>query len=229
MVEVTTYYLPPTRLIPNSPQPLIHYKNIIPEGQRRPDLIDERFASNDWNTQWIFRYGPTQVSHYHSAIHECMAVLTGTATVRFGVADTSPDVEKSTWGGEFESGGVEIVAHAGDAFVIPAGVSHKTHNTTPAAPFSLLTPGYGRGIVAEDKKAALAQIELSGFTMIGAYPKNCGNWDFSVGGEDEKNLSSVWNVSKPDKDPLLGGLSEGLVGLWKDIPLSGRGGILAKI
>ena len=121
------------------------------------------------------------------------------------------------------------MAHAGDAFVIPAGVSHKTHNTTPAAPFSLLTPGYGRGIVAEDKKAALAQIELSGFTMIGAYPKNCGNWDFSVGGEDEKNLSSVWNVSKPDKDPLLGGLSEGLVGLWKDIPLSGRGGILAKI
>ena len=229
MVEITKYYLRPTKLVPNSPQPLIHYKNIIPEDLLRPEVLHERFATNDWNTQWIFRYGPTQISHYHSSIHECMAVLSGTATIRFGAADTDPDLDKSTWGGAFEAGGVEIEAQAGDAFIIPAGVSHKTHNTTPAAPFALLTPGQGRGIVAEDKRDALAKIDLTGYTMIGAYPKNCGDWDFSMGGEDEGNFGRVWHISKPDKDPLLGDSLDGLVGSWKDVPLSTRGGVSAKI
>lgn len=219
MTEIREYHLKPTKLIPNSPQPLVHYRNLIPqEDERRPEVLHERFAKNGWNTQWIFRYGSTQPSHYHSDIHECMAVMTGTATIRFGVADTDPDMNKNTFGDATEAGGVEIHAKAGDAFLIPAGVSHKTHKTLPEAPFALLTPGEGRGIVSDDQHAALAKIELDGFTMIGAYPKDCGSWDFNVGGEHEGDFGRVWQVSKPEKDPLLGDSDEGLVGLWKQVP-----------
>ena len=100
-----------------------------------------------------------------------MAVLSGTATIRWGVADLTDDLEKSTWGGEFEAGGVEIQAQAGDVFVIPAGVSHKTHNASPGGSLELLSPGKGRGIEATNGnvKEALKKIELAGFTMMGAF------------------------------------------------------------
>ncbi|KAJ9310351.1 hypothetical protein DTO217A2_130 [Paecilomyces variotii] len=222
MVQIDKYHLPPTKLIRNSPQPLLHYKGILSDSELHPENIHERFHENDWKTQWIFRYGPTQESHYHSRIHECMVVLTGTATIRFGVADTDPDLHQSTWGGAKEDGGVEINAKAGDAFVIPAGVAHKTHNTSPAASFALLTPGKGRGVEASDVKEALSKIELTGFTMMGAYPKNCGHWDVAVGGDDVGNFEAIWTVAKPDKDPVLGDSPDGLAGQWKDIEPSTR-------
>lgn len=147
-----------------------------------------------------------------------MAVLTGTATIRFGVADTDPDLDKNTWAGARENGGVEINARSGDVFVIPAGVAHKTYDTTPAAPFALLTPGRGRGIQAENVEEALAKVELTGFTMMGAYPENRGEWDFIIGEEDVGRFKAVWNVAKPKKDPVLGDAPDSLVGLWKDTP-----------
>lgn len=218
MVHVNRYYLPPTNLIPNSPQPLLHYKGLLSERDLCPQNIHNKFHQNGWKTQWIFRYGLTQQSHYHSAVHECMAVLTGTATIRFGVADTDSDLDMNTWAGARENGGVEINARSGDVFVIPAGVAHKTYDTTPAAPFALLTPGRGRGIQAANVEEALAKIELTGFTMMGAYPENRGEWDFIIGEEDAGRFKAIWNVAKPEKDPVLGKATDGLVGLWKDTP-----------
>ncbi|EXJ85698.1 hypothetical protein A1O1_06066 [Capronia coronata CBS 617.96] len=223
MVEVYEYHLRPTALVPNSPQPLLFYKGLMSEAHRAPAKIHDLFDKNEWETQWIFRYGPTQESHYHSSIHECMAVLSGSATIRFGVADTDNDLERSTWGGAKEDGGVEIEAQAGDVFVIPAGVAHKTYNTSPGAPFSLLTPGTGRGIHADNVKEALEKIQLSGYTMMGAYPKNCGDWDFSVGGDDVGNFERSWTVPKPEKDPFLGSAPEGLCGEWRSISSSTLG------
>ncbi|KAI4865860.1 hypothetical protein F4820DRAFT_457938 [Hypoxylon rubiginosum] len=215
MVEIKKYHLPPTHLIPNSPQPLLHYKGLLSEpSKRRPEDIHDTLDGNGWETQCIFRYGPTQQSHYHSRIHEAMVVLSGAAVIRFGVADTDPDPDKSAWGGAREEGGVEIAAAAGDVFVIPAGVAHKTHDATPSAAFSLLTPGEGRGIPAPDVREALAGVRLSGFTMMGAYPKGCGSWDFSVGGDDVGNFEASWNVPRPEKDPFLGDSPDGIVGQW---------------
>ncbi|OTB07511.1 hypothetical protein M426DRAFT_317820 [Hypoxylon sp. CI-4A] len=216
MVEVKKYHLPPTQLIPNSPQPLLHYQGLFSSPSAlQADKIHDTLDKNDWKTQWIFRYGPTQASHYHSRIHETMVVLSGTATIRFGVADTDADLDKSTWGGAHEAGGVEIRAHPGDVFVIPAGVAHKTHDTNPGAAFSLLTPGEGRGIPARDAREALARVQLSGFTMMGAYPKNCGDWDFAVGGDDVGRFEDSWITPRPEKDPFLGDSPQGLVGLWR--------------
>lgn len=224
MVEVKKYHLPPTALIPNSPYPLLHYPGLLSEqlstSSNIAPQVHELFRQNGWKTHWIFRYGHTQESHYHRETHECMAVLSGSATIRFGVADTDPDLEKSTHGNAKEDGGVEIHAHAGDVFILPAGLAHKTHDTTPAKEFALLTPGNGRGVAADDPVEALEKIQLDGFTMIGAYPDG-GKWDYAVGGEDAGHYDQVWSVPKPESDPVLGRDEMGLVGLWKDVDMSG--------
>ncbi|KAK7429424.1 hypothetical protein QQZ08_004016 [Neonectria magnoliae] len=194
MAQVKQYHLFPTDLIPNSPRPLLHYKNVLAKKPNSshcdPAEVWDMFSQNGWRVEWIFRYGPTQLSHYHSKAHECMVVLSGTATIRFGVADTSEDLEENTHGSAWEKGGVELEGEAGDCFIIPAGVAHKTYNTKPDAEFKLLTPGSGHGIEADDPKKALSEIELSGYTMMGAY--NGGDWDFVKSGGD---FEKVWNVS----------------------------------
>lgn len=217
MVEVRKYQLPPTALIPNSPHPLLHYPGLLlltSEGIAAADVYD-LFSSNGWDVQWIFRYGSTQQSHYHSAVHECMAVLSGTATIRFGVADTVADLEESTHGSGKEDGGIELQAKAGDVFLLPAGTAHKTFDTSPPAEFKLLTPGDGHHVASQQVRDALANIQLSGFTMIGAYPKDGGRWDFATGGENVGDYQRVWSVPKPENDPVLGKAEEGLCGLWK--------------
>jgi uncharacterized protein YjlB len=145
-----------------------------------------------------------------------MAVLTGEATIRFGVGDTTDDLQDSTWGSGKEQGGIEMRVRAGDVFVIPAGVAHKTYDTTPAAEFRLLTPGSGKGVESDDPKAALAGIELTGFTMLGAYPEG-SEWDFDVGGLDHRDWDRVWRVERPKNDPVLGQDMRGLCGLWKPV------------
>ncbi|KAK2801878.1 hypothetical protein FQN51_005027 [Onygenales sp. PD_10] len=219
MVEIHKYHLPPTPLIPNFPRPLLHYKNILPRNTTtshcNPAEVWALFTKNGWNVQWIFRYGHTQLSHYHSQAHECMAVLSGTASIRFGVADTSPDLDENTHGSAWEDGGVVLQARAGDVFVIPAGVAHKTHNCKPEAEFKLLSPGSGRGIEAEDPERVLSEIELEGFTMLGAY--SGGSWDFvESGGIYEK----PWAVPKPRLDPVFGRGERGLCKEWRggDVP-----------
>lgn len=200
--------------MPNSPHPLLHYPGLLDHlniAHQNPEKVHELFGSNGWKTQWIFRYGPTQASHYHSQAHEVMAVLSGTAMIRFGVADTSEDLDSD----DHEEGGVEITAKAGDVFVLPAGTAHKTYDTTPGE-FALLTPGDGHHVNADDIRAALAGIRLSGFTMLGAYPVDSGRWDFAVGGEKPKGeYETVWAVPKPGRDPVLGTAEEGICGQWQ--------------
>lgn len=213
MVEIKEYYLPPTTLIPNSPYPLLHYKGVFPKNpstsQCNPTEVYTLFTKNTWSVQWIFRYGPTQPSHYHSHTHECMAVLSGTATIRFGVADTSPDMRVNTHSDAHEDGGIELRAEVGDVFIIPAGVAHKTFDGRPDAEFKLLSPGTGHGI--EGGRRAVEAIGLEGFTMMGAYPPG-GEWDFVVGGGE---FERVWSVLKPVLDPVFGDEEVGLVGRWK--------------
>ncbi|RGP74457.1 FAD-dependent pyridine nucleotide-disulfide oxidoreductase [Fusarium longipes] len=212
MSNIRQYHLAPTDLIPNSPRPLLHYKNALAKHRDaihcEPAEVWDLFTKNGWDVQWIFRYPQTQLSHFHSEAHECMAVLSGTATIRFGVADTSDDLQENTYGSAWENGGIELEAEAGDVFVIPAGVAHKTYNTKPKAEFKLMSPGNGHGIEADDPRQALAEVELSGYTMMGAY--SGGNWDFIKSGGD---YAKSWNVQKPKRDPVFGE-EGGLVKNW---------------
>lgn len=219
MVEIKRYHLPPTDLVPNSPHPLLHYPGVLDHlsiPARAPQKINDLFSSNGWETQWIYRYGPTQASHYHSHAHEVMAVLSGSAKIRFGVADLDPDLDKNTHGPAQEAGGIEVLAKAGDVFVLPAGTAHKTFDTEPSGGFALLTPGDGHGVQSGDVGGALASVTVSGFTMMGAYPVDGGAWDFAVGGDRGKDgYEEVWSVPKPSRDPVLGKAEEGLCGHWR--------------
>ncbi|KAF2015670.1 hypothetical protein BU24DRAFT_421973 [Aaosphaeria arxii CBS 175.79] len=213
MVETKIYHLPPTALMPNSPLPLIHYTGVLKESERTSGHAFDLFWDNGWRVQWLVRYPHTQRAHYHGASHECMAVLTGTATIRFGVADTAEDLEENTHGSAYEEGGIELQANAGDVFIIPAGVSHKTYNTLPAAEFERLSGGDGHDVDIETARELYHSIKLSGFTMLGAYPKGC-QWDFLEGGEHEGNYEKVWSVPKPDTDPVFGTGKRGIMNLW---------------
>ena len=146
-----------------------------------------------------------------------MVVLTGSARIRFGVADvhTSDNDNASSSADSTntssEEGGIEVEANAGDVFILPAGTAHKTFDTLPEAPLKLLTPGNGHAVGLEGLQKA--ESELDGFTMMGAYPVG-SEWDFAVGGESEGVYQLVWEVAKPDRDPVLGKGEEGLCGLW---------------
>lgn len=133
-----------------------------------------------------------------------MTVLTGPGTIRFGAADTDEDWEKNTYGDAFEAGGLEIQANAGDAFIIPAGVAHKSYDPSPDATLKIYT-GDAHGVDGADPRqsVASAQKQLSGFTMMGAYPKGC-DWTWAEGGAHEGQFEKVWNVPKPELDPFVG-------------------------
>lgn len=143
-----------------------------------------------------------------------MAVLTGSATIRFGVADTSADEARNTYGPDREPGGIELHAEAGDVFILPAGTAHKTFDALPEAEFVLLTPGDGHGVPGPDPAVTLDAVRLNGFTMMGAYPEGSGEWDFPSGGEDVGAYERVWGVRKPERDPILGTAREGTCGQW---------------
>jgi uncharacterized protein YjlB len=223
MVEVRTYQIKPTDLIPNSPYVLIHYPGLLLEATKGQNFnaaaVADIFGKNGWHTQWVARYGPTQGSHYHSAAHECMAVVSGQgATIRFGAADTNDDMEENTHGSGFEDNGTYVKAGMGDVFVIPAGVAHKTFDPVPKVMEDTehMAPGEGH-LTAEPEEArkALAGVKLDGrFMMVGAYPYG-GEWDWAVGGDHKGLYEKVWSVPRPEKDPVLGTSPEGLVGLWK--------------
>lgn len=147
-----------------------------------------------------------------------MAVLSGTAIIRFGVADTSEDMKENTYGSAWEEGGIELRAEAGDVFVIPAGVAHKTYNTKPDDEFKLLSPGGAHGIEADDPRKALSEIKLSGYTMMGAY--SGGDWDFVLSGGD---FEKSWAVTKPKYDPVFGQSDQGLLKTWKGTARASEG------
>ncbi|HXQ82450.1 MAG TPA: cupin domain-containing protein [Xanthobacteraceae bacterium] len=101
--------------IPNNPSlPLILYRGGIDlAGSPDPeDVIEEKFAANGWGNMW--RNGIYPYPHYHSMIHEVMAIARGRATVRFG--------------GEK---GREIEIVPGDVVILPAGTGHQCLKQTP--------------------------------------------------------------------------------------------------
>lgn len=211
LVQVKKYHLLPTPLVPNSPLPLLHYKQVISKEDDIKLKFFDLITANNWELQWLVRYGETQDAHYHSAVHECMAVLSGRATIRFGVADSEGSMSDPREGYT----ALELLAEPGDVFLLPAGVCHKTFDPIPNPGFMRLTPGDGHSIETPDVRQYIMDLELSGFTMMGCYPRGHDAWDFRVGGEHEGRYEQVWDVLVPEKDPILGDSQQGICELWK--------------
>ena len=95
--------------IPNNPKlPLILYRGGIDlAGSPDPELLIEKtFGDNGWGDMW--RNGIFPYVHYHSMIHEVLAIARGRAKVRFG-----------------GDNGEEIEVAPGDVVILPAGTGHQ--------------------------------------------------------------------------------------------------------
>ncbi len=105
--ELAAHLLNGDGIFPNSPLPLLLYREVIslPDGNGA-GLFEELFAANGWSGCW--RNGIYPYHHYHSTAHEVLGIYHGSAKVQFGGA----------------SGMIQEL-HGGDVVVIPAGVAHK--------------------------------------------------------------------------------------------------------
>jgi uncharacterized protein YjlB len=70
-------------IFPNSPLPLLCYRQVLaPDTEDPASIFEERFAENDWTKSW--RDGVYSFPHYHSTSHEVLGVCSGTANLRLG-------------------------------------------------------------------------------------------------------------------------------------------------
>ena len=160
-LRLSTYNIPSHHLLPNNPspgRPLYIYHSVF-SSSSSPSAIEAHVPTNGFAPQW--RYTMYSQSHYHSTTHEFLAVFSGRAKLLFG--------------GEKNPGKVEVEVAAGDAILVPAGVSHR---------------------LMEDVEDV--------FQMVGSYPKGC-SWDMCYGkaGEEGK-AQAVKEVKWLEKDPLYG-------------------------
>jgi uncharacterized protein YjlB len=131
--------------IPNNPAlPFVLYRGGIDlAGSPDPEkLIEKTFAENGWGEMW--RNGIYPYVHYHSMIHEVMAVARGRAKVRFG-----------------GDKGREIDIVPGDVVILPAGTGHQCLTQSPDLVVIGAYPPTGkydlcRGSKAEHGKALAA-------------------------------------------------------------------------
>ena len=108
-LEIRTFQFADDGVIPNNPSlPLLIYSKVFNlAGADDPAaVIEQTFEKNGWGDCW--RNGVYPYAHYHSRIHEALAVARGRARLRFG-------------GNE----GEEIDIEAGDAAILPAGTGHQ--------------------------------------------------------------------------------------------------------
>ena len=128
----------------NAALPLVLYRGGIDlAGSPDPEpVIEKIFAGNGWGGLW--RNGIYRYVHYHSMIHEAMAIARGRATVRFG--------------GEH---GREIKVGPGDVVILPAGTGHQLMTQTQELVVIGAYPPSGkydlcRGSKSEHKKALVS-------------------------------------------------------------------------
>ncbi len=140
MSEPQTLVLAESGGIPNSPLPLLLYRETVPPDD---DAIEMIFRQNGWSNGWrdgIFRY-----HHFHSIAHEVLGIARGTVDVMFGGI-----------------GGTPVRLSAGDVVVIPAGVGHCNEGQTPDLVVVGAYPGGGHYDICRDdisqRKRVIANI-----------------------------------------------------------------------
>lgn len=149
-VQPTPYHFLDDGAIPNHPTlPLLVYQGVLRLASPDPASVAEQvFATNGWGDSW--RNGIYSFPHYHSTVHEVLAICGGAAQVRFGGSQ----------------GGV-LTVQAGDVVVIPAGVGHQNLGASadllvvgaypPGQPVDLC---YGKAGERPQVLANIAQVSL---------------------------------------------------------------------
>jgi uncharacterized protein YjlB len=137
--------------IPNNPHlPFLFYRGGVDlAGTPDPEaVIESAFRRNGWGNMW--RNGIYPYVHYHSMIHEALAIARGRAKVRFGGLE-----------------GRQIDLVGGDVVVLPAGTGHQCLWASPELVVIGAYPKSGkydlcRGSKAERLKAirSIAKVPL---------------------------------------------------------------------
>jgi len=92
--------------------PLIVYRGAVKSGgERAAEECLSLFARNGWGGGWTGGVYPYH--HFHATTHEALDIVEGSARVRFGGRS-----------------GPVVAVGAGDAVIIPAGVSHCNEGAT---------------------------------------------------------------------------------------------------
>ncbi|MEE2658595.1 MAG: hypothetical protein VX733_08840 [Candidatus Latescibacterota bacterium] len=106
MTRTVSHHLQDDGVIPNNCLPLLVYSQVVDHSVGDPArAFEQLFHGNGWGHSW--RNGIYPFRHYHSTAHEVLGIAAGSAKVEFG----GPE-------------GVVLDVSAGDAVLIPAGVSH---------------------------------------------------------------------------------------------------------
>jgi len=98
-------HLKPNGWMPNSPLPVLLYRNALPASGDLATAMERLFTTNLWPPQW--RNGVYAFHHYHSTAHEVLGFAAGHAELILG--------------GE---GNESLTVHAGDILVLPTGTGH---------------------------------------------------------------------------------------------------------
>jgi uncharacterized protein YjlB len=107
--SVEHYFLKDDGIYPNSPLPVLFYKNVL----KLPPLftavyIKRIFNKNNWYNAWD--YSVFEYHHYHSITHEVLGFYKGQTLLQLGGKK-----------------GIELQVEKGDVLIIPAGVAHKNN------------------------------------------------------------------------------------------------------
>jgi uncharacterized protein YjlB len=143
--EPETFLFADDGWVPNNARlPFLVYRGAIDLiGRSDPELaIEQIFRGNGWGDLW--RNGIYPYVHYHSRIHEGMALARGRARVRFG-----------------GSKGSEIELGQGDVAVLPAGTGHQCLSHSPDLVVIGAYPKSGRYDLCRGSKAEHAKALLS--------------------------------------------------------------------
>jgi uncharacterized protein YjlB len=109
--EPETYYLRPTRFVPNSKLPVLLYRGVLGDSPT-PESIRSLIEPNKWIRGGQWKTYPT--AHFHSVSHECYAIFRGKSTFRLGKSPIDPDANEHG-----ESLGHDVVLERGDIIVLP--------------------------------------------------------------------------------------------------------------
>lgn len=109
MDDPEPHHLSPSVPFPNSPFPLLVYRDALPPD---PAAVEALFARHGWTAAW--RNGVFPYHHWHSSAHEVLGCTRGQARLRLG----GPE-------------GLLLDVTPGTALVIPAGVAHCNEGSSP--------------------------------------------------------------------------------------------------
>ena len=137
--------------------PLIVYRGVVKaHGKGAAEECLSLFARNGWGGGWTDGIHPYH--YFHATTHEALGIVSGSARVRFG-----------------GRGGPVVAVEAGDAVIIPAGVSHCNEGAS------------------------------DDLVVVGAYPAGRPDMERSGSDEiTETARKRVQAVPLPEADPVFG-------------------------